>query len=142
MFATILNLGFGAFIKLVSAGFSQWMDFQRQKELAIINAPKETIIALQGGTDRADWSARITRVILALAFMGVWAYLMWHIVVVRPDIEYKIFVERSQSWIFKYLTPWPVNEQGIATISAGSLLWQFKSMIEILVGFYFTKIGK
>jgi len=139
---TVFNLVIGALIKVISGGLSNWMDFKRQKELAILNTNKDLAVALQSGTDKADWSARATRVILALWLMGVWGYLMFYIVVVRPDIQFSVFIGRTFSGFWSFLTPWPVNDKGIVTISAGSLLWEFKTMIEILIGFYFTKIGK
>lgn len=142
MFATLINLVVGALIKIISGGFSSWMDFKRQKELAILNTNKELAVALQSGNDTADWSARTTRVILALGIIGVWVYLMYYIVVVRPDLTYTVFVKRQQSWIWSWLWPFPVNEQGISTISAGALLWEFKTLVEIVTGFYFTKFGK
>lgn len=139
---TIINLVVGALIKIVSGSISNWIDFKRQKELSILNTNKDLAIALQSGTDTADWSARATRVILALGLVGVWGYLMYFIVVVRPEINYTVFVSRTFSGFWSFLTPFPVNDKGIATISAGSLLWDFKTMVEILIGFYFTKLGK
>ncbi len=139
---TVVNLVIGALIKLVAGGFSQWMDFRRQKELAILNTNKELAIALQSGTDRADWSARITRIILAFAMIGMWTYIMYYFAVVAPQTTYTVFVKRSQSWIGSWFWPFPINDQGVSTISAGALLWEFKMMVEIIVGFFFTKFGK
>ena len=142
MIGTLLNLIAGGLLKIVASGFSYWMDFKRQKELAIINADQQKIIALQSGTDTVDWTARWTRVILALSIIGTWVFIMYYIVVVKPDISYDVLMKREQSWLWKWLWPFPVNEQGISTVSAGALLWEFKSMVEILVGFYFTKVGR
>lgn len=139
---TLLNLVVGALIKVISGSISQWVDFKRQKELAILNTNKELAVALQSGTDTADWTARLTRVALALGLIGVWGYLMYFIVVVNPTITYSVFVSRTFSGVWSFLCPFPVNDKGIATISAGSLLWDFKTMVEILIGFYFTKFGK
>src|SRR3990167_3163318 len=137
---TLLNLVVGALIKVISGSISQWIDFKRQKELTILNSNKDLAIALQSGTDKADWSARATRVILALGIIGVWVYIMYHIVVVRPDIHYDVFIGRTMSGFWSFLAPFPINDKGIVTISAGALLWEFKTMVEILIGFYFTKI--
>lgn len=140
--STVVNLVIGALIKLISGGFSHYMDFKRQKELSIISRDKDLAIALQSGTDRADWSARITRIFLAFGIIGVWVYIMYYIVVVKPEITYDVFVGKHQSWLWEWLWPFPVNDKGISTVSAGALLWEFKTMVEIVTGFYFTKIGK
>src|SRR3990167_3627908 len=139
---TVFNLVIGALIKVISGGLSNWMDFKRQKELAMLNTNKDLAVALQSGTDKADWSARATRVILALWLIGVWGYLMYYVVVVNPTIEYTVFIGRTLSGFWSFLIPFPVNDKGIVTISAGALLWEFKTMVEILIGFYFTKMGK
>ena len=142
MVSTLVNLIAGALIKLVSAGFGQYIDFKRQKELAILSADKDKIVALQSGNDSADWSARVTRVVLALAIIGAWVAIMLYVVMVKPEITYTVPMDREQSWVWKWLWPFPVNEKGVSVIHAGALLWEFKSMVEILIGFYFTKVGK
>lgn len=138
---TLLNLAAGALLKLITGGFSLWMDFKRQKELAILAADQNKIVALQSGTDKADASTRWTRRVLALAIIGTWVYIMWY-VAVTPNLHYDVFVSRDRSWLWGWLWPFPVNEKGISQISGGALLWEFKTMVEIVVGFYFTKIGK
>lgn len=141
MLATLLNFGGGALIKLATSAFSQWWDFKRHKEMAIINQQKDTIIALQSGTDRADKATRATRNILAFLLVGSWIFInVW--VILHPDIKFDVFVGKHQSWIWELLWPFPANDKGIATISAGEMIFATKGMMEILIGFYFTKVGR
>ena len=141
MIATLLNFGLGALIKLISAGFSQWIDTRRQVMLSVINADKDKIVALQSGTDTADPWTRTTRRWLAFMLVGTWCYIIVYITH-HPEIQYTVFVGKHQSWLWEWLWPFPVNDKGVAAISAGELLWGMKSMIEILVGFFYTKVGK
>ena len=138
---TLINLAVGALIKLFSGGLTLWFDFKRQKELAILNVHRDTIVALQSGTDRADESTRWTRRILALMIIGSWVFIMIRIIL-HPDITFTIQVGRSMSWIWEWLIPFPINDKGVMTLSAGGLLWEYKTMVEVLIGFYFTKIGR
>jgi len=138
---TVINLVVGSLLKLITGGFSKYAEFKRHKELAILNVTKDTILALQSGTDTADPATRWTRRIIAIMFATVWCFLIvW--IILNPKIEFQIFVGKHQSWFWEWLWPFPMNDKGIATISAGALLWDFKTMLEILTGFYFTKIGK
>ena len=141
MVSTLLNMGLGALIKLISGGLTQWFQFRRQKELSILNADTNKIVALQGGEDKADPWTKFTRRIIALTLTATWTFVIaW--VVLHPEVEYQVFMGRNVSWLWEFLWPFPINEKGVATISAGALLWDFKTMFEVLVGFYFTKVGK
>jgi hypothetical protein len=140
--ATILNLIVGALIKVISTGAGKYFEFKREKELAILNAQKDTIVALQSGEDKADPWTRFTRRILALLMVGVWCYIMYYIVVVDPSVQYEIIVNKHLSWLWSWLSPFPISDKGTMTVSAGGLLWEFKTLVEIITGFYFTKVGK
>lgn len=138
---TLINLLAGGLLKLVTGGFSKYMETKRQVTLAAMSADTDRLIAIQGGDDKADPWTRWTRRIIALMFVTVWCFLIvW--IILNPKIEFQIFVGKHQSWLWEWLWPFPLNDKGMATISAGALLWDFKTMLEILTGFYFTKIGK
>ena len=138
---TLLNLVVGSLLKLISGGFSKFIEFKRHKELAILNQHKDTIIALQNGTDTADPHTRWTRRIIALMLVSVWCYLIV-MIILKPEMEFTIQVAKHQSWFWEWLWPFPMNDQGMATISAGALLWDFQTMLEVVIGFYMTKLGK
>jgi hypothetical protein len=140
--STILNLIVGALIKIISTGAGKYFEFKREKELAILNAQKDTIVALQSGDDKADPWTRFTRRILALLMVGVWCYIMYYIVVVNPDIQYEIVTSKKFSWLWSWLLPFGLTDKGTMLVSAGGLLWEFKTLVEIITGFYFTKVGK
>ena len=96
MVSTLLNMGLGALIKLISGGLTQWFQFRRQKELSILNADTNKIVALQGGEDKADPWTKFTRRIIALTLTGTWTFvIIW--VVLNPDVEYKLFMGRDVS---------------------------------------------
>lgn len=139
MTSMIVNFITGAGIKILAHGVWKMMELKRERDLAVLNAPTERLVALQGGNDTADPFTRWTRRILAVAFCGTWCFAIIHHLL-HPEIEYTIMVGKSPSILFG----WIFNTTNSTTIhlSAGSLLWDFKSMIEILVGFYFTKLGK
>jgi len=141
MLATLFNFAGGAGIKLITSGLSKYWDFKRHKELSILNQTKDNILAFQSGTDKADLLTRITRSIIALLFVGSWVFIMNYIIL-HPDIEFTVFVGRSHSWIWSLISPFPVNDKGIAVISAGQIIFGTKPLIEMLFGFFFTKIGK
>lgn len=138
---TLINLLGGGLLKLVTGGFSKYMETKRQVTLAAMSADTDRLVKIQGGEDKADPATRWTRRVIALMFASVWCFLIvW--IILNPKIEFQIFAGKHQSWLWEWLWPFPMNDKGIATISAGALLWDFKTMLEILTGFYFTKIGK
>lgn len=139
MTSVLLNFITGAGVKLVGTAIYKMMELKRQKDLASLNAATDRLAMLQGGEDKADAVTKATRVFLALGLVGTWCFVIVHHLM-HPEIEYTIMIGKSPSvllgWIFN------TTDQTTIHLSAGSLLWDFKGMIEILIGFYFTKIGK
>ena len=140
--ATIANFAGGALIKFISTGLSNWMDTRRQVMLASLSADTDRLVKLQSGTDTADEMTRWTRRVIALMFSATWCYLIWFFTH-HLEVKFDILVPRHQSWLWEWMWPFPVNDKGVSTVSAASLmLLGMKDMIEILVGFYFTKVGR
>ena len=136
----ILNFLTGAGVKIIAGAIWKMMEASRESRLNAMNAPTDRIVALQGGTDVSDPWTRFTRRIIALALVGLWCFVIVWVVVLNPETEYSIIIDKHPSILFQWI--FGGTDKTVLAVSAGSLLWDFKSMIEILVGFYFTKFGK
>lgn len=139
MTSVLLNFITGAGVKVIGTAIYKMMELKRQKDLAALNAPTERLQILQGGEDKADNVTKGTRVFLALGLVGTWCFVIIHHLL-NPEIEYTILIGKSPSILWSWI--FPTTEHTTIHLSAGSLLWDFKGMIEILIGFYFTKIGR
>lgn len=135
----LLNFLTGSGVKIIAHYIGKMLELKRQRDLAVLNADTNRLVALQGGEDTADDWTRWTRRILAFAFCGTWCFAIIHHLL-NPQIEYTIMIGKSPSVLFGWI--FDTTDKTTLHISAGSLLWDFKGMIEILVGFYFTKVGK
>ena len=136
----ILNFLTGAGVKILAGAIWKMMEHARESRLNSMNAPTDRIVALQGGIDNADDWTRWTRRIIALSLIGLWCFVIVWVVVLNPETEYTIMINKHPSILFQWI--FGGTNKTVLAVSAGSLLWDFKSMIEILVGFYFTKFGK
>ena len=139
MTSMIVNFLTGSGIKIVAHAVWKLIQLKRDRDLAVLHAPVDRIVKLQSGQDTADPFTRWTRRILALAFCGTWCFAIIHHLL-HPEIEYTVMIPKDPGWFMSWL--FSSTEKTTIHISAGSLLWDFKGMIEILVGFYFTKVGK
>lgn len=148
--ATALGpLGFvaGSGLKLLTHSIGSWitnnLELTRQRELALINADTERIRVLQSGEDRPDILNRITRVVLAILFMGTYCFLLVWMVVNKSDLIIQYPVEKSTSFVWELLSPHGVIQKGILEVSLlGVLSWGFITLVPFIAGFYFTKIGR
>lgn len=139
MLGVAANFITGAGVKLVASAVWKMMETSRDARMASMNAPTERIVALQGGNDTADPWTRTTRRIIALSLVGTWCFMMvW--LLLHPALEFRIMVPKNPSILFSWIFG-SVDTKTIV-VSAGSLFFDFKGMIEILIGFYFTKFGK
>jgi len=136
----ILNFLTGAGVKILAGAIWKMMEQSREARMNSINAPTDRIVALQSGTDVSDPWTRVTRRIIALALVGLWCFVIVWVIVLNPETEYSIMIDKHPSILFQWI--FGGTDKTILAVSAGSLLWDFKSMIEILVGFYFCKFGK
>ena len=141
MFAGMLtNVALGSGLKLLGGVVGKFMSSRHQHKMAILQAPTDRIVALQGGEDRAtDWTKH-TRRVLAFTLIGTFCYILIHITVFNPDWALRILIPADHS-VFAEFFGTTTDEETI-TVSAGSLFWRFFSLIEIVTGFYFTKVGK
>ena len=140
MLSVATNFITGAAVKLIVGGVWKMMEASREARMASMNADTDRITKLQGGTDTADEFTRWTRRVIALSLIGMWCFVIYWVVLMKPETVYKILVPKNLSILFSWI--FGSTEKTVIEVSAGSLLWDFKSMIEILVGFYFTKFGK
>lgn len=142
MGAAVVNLVLGSVIKMVSSGFGTWMDHKRQKDLAVLNADTDKLVALQGGTDKADHWTRWTRRVLALLIVSNFMFILTYLTVVKPETAFEILIPQDRSWFWDLISPFPRSDKGTVIISGGSLLWDAWNGVWLIIGFYFTKIGK
>lgn len=116
------------------------MESRHQHKMAVLSAPTERLVAIQGGTDKADTWTKVTRRYLALLMLGTFCYVILHHVIFQPDLNYRILIPADHSIFAEFFST--TTDEETVTVSAGSLLWRYFNLIEVVVGFYFTKIGK
>jgi hypothetical protein len=118
------------------------MDTNRQVKLSSLSADTDKIVKLQSGTDTIDPAARRTRCFIAILFAMTWCFLVIYFTC-HPAIKLDLLVPRTQSWLWSWMWPFPVNDKGISTVSAASMmLVAMIDMMGILTGYFFTKMGK
>jgi len=138
--AGVLNVVTGSALKMLGGGLHKYFDIKRQERLASISAPTDKIIALQGGEDNADEWSKWTRRVLALMIVGTLCFVVIYHVIFRPDAVYSVMIDKDNAFLWGFF--FDSTAKTTLEISAGSLLWNFVNFVEIISGFYFTKIGK
>lgn len=141
MFAAgAINVILGSGLKMLGVGVQKYFELKRQERLASINADTERIKVLQGGEDTADTWSKWTRRVLALTIVGTLCFVVVYHVVFRPDAVYRVMIDKDSSFLWGFF--FDSTQKTTIEISAGSLLWNFVNFVEIISGFYFTKMGK
>ena len=136
----LLNVATGSGLKIFSHVVSRFLEMKRQKDMVALNASDNRIIALQSGEDKADAWSKFTRRALAFALVGTICFLViWHSVF-RPDQVYTIIIDKNSAFIWSFF--FDSTSKTTIEVSAGSLIWNFVNFVEIITGFYFTKVGK
>lgn len=134
------NVALGSGLKILGHTVGSILSMRHQQKMAVLNAPTERIVALQGGEDKADGFTKHTRRFLAFLMLTTFCYVILHHVVFQPDLNYRILIPSDPSWFSGIFTS--TTKEETVTISAGSLLWRYFNLIEVIIGFYFTKVGK
>ena len=137
---SLLNIGAGSGLKIVSFVISKWWETKQQKELASMNASEKKLKMLNEGLDNVDEWTRWTRRIFALSFCFTYCFAVIYVLIWNPHFEFKILIPNKPSWLVNIF--FGGAEQTTINLTSGALLWSFKNFIEIIVGFYFTKLGK
>lgn len=140
MSGLILNFLTGSGLKILGHSVHKLFEIKRQRELAMSQIDLERLKVLQGGEDKISVWGQWTRRVLALSIVGTLCFVViWH-VVWKPDQTYTIIIDKNASFLWSLF--FDVTSKTTIEISAGSLLWNFVNFVEIIAGFYFTKIGK
>jgi len=142
MSAAVINMILGGGLKMVSTGFGKWMEHKRQKDLAVLNAPTEKLLALQSGEDKADYFTRWTRRLLAFMIIGVFLYILIHLTIIAPETKFEILITQDRSWFWDLVSPFPRSDKGVITVSGGAMLYDAWNGVWLIIGFYFTKVGR
>lgn len=131
----------GAGIKVFSTIAGSLMENRHQYMMANSMASAEKLKAMNDGEDTlTDKMSRRTRSILAFIVIGSFSACVLWIVAVNPGLTFKVEVDKLPglfSGLFCSTVP-----KGTIEISGGAILWKYLSMVEIVCGFYFTKVGK
>jgi len=134
------NVVMGSGLKILAHTVGSFMESRHQHKMAVLQAPTDRLVALQGGTDKADGFTKHTRRVLAFMMIGTFCAVILYHVMAQPDLSYRILIPADHSWFADFFGT--TTDEETITVSAGSLLWRFFSLIEVVTGFYFTKIGK
>lgn len=145
MLSTLINVGSGSILKLVGYAISRliesWAESKRQDnefKLTAIKAKTEQTIALQSGVDTADDFTKRTRRILTW-MLGI---ALCYIVVTSAhyvDWNATFLIERDKTGLLGWITGARKNTE----ISiAAQVIFNYMTLLEIMFGFYYTKVGK
>ena len=129
----------GGALKIIAGLVSGYVRLRREERLLIINADIEKMKVLYGGTEaepdkHRDWTRRFLAILISSTLCGILVYIM----IVSPELQFKIAVGKHTSWIMDFI--FGSVEKGVLTLSAGALLWEFVNFVALICGFYFTKI--
>jgi len=128
----------GGALKIIAGLVSGYVRLRREERLLIINADIEKMKVLYGGTDSPDayrdWTRRFLAILISSTLCGILVYIM----IVSPELQFKIAVGKQTSWIMDFI--FGSVDKGVLTLSAGALLWEFVNFVALICGFYFTKI--
>jgi hypothetical protein len=137
----IMNYAAGAGLKIFSTVVGTIMENRHQYQMANSAAQTEKIVALQGGEDKlTDVLSRRVRSLLAIMMIGTWCFIVTWVVVRDPYMHFRVMVDTIPGPLFGWFSnPAPKTT---LNVSAGSLLWNFVNLVELVSGYYFTKVGK
>jgi len=142
MVAFLTGAGFKAVIALVQALFNLKREGEQrlfQERMANRQFEVDKQVALQGGKDTLDEGGKWVRRILALVFSFWYLWLVAWIVMKAPQTKFDIMVDKNMGMFWGFL--FPSTGKGVISLTAGTLLLQTRTIIELILGFYFTKIN-
>jgi hypothetical protein len=135
------NYGLGAGIKIFSSVAGTLLENKHQYMMATSMASAEKIKAMNDGEDTlTDKMSRRTRSILAFIVIGTFSACVLYIVAFNPKVAFVIQVDTIPGMLTGIFSN--SETKGTLTISGGDILFRYMTLVEIVCGFYFTKVGK
>lgn len=141
MTGTLVNVAAGSGLKIAGYVLGRMIDgYFRNKELTLkaLNEKANNIARLNAGDDTADDFTKWTRRVLAWSF-GFTACFILAYFALDADSTAVFLIDREQG-IFGWLTGG--TAQTTVTVSKAQMIMNMWPLLEILFGFYFTKVGK
>lgn len=145
MLATLINVGSGSLLKLLGYGISRilesWSESKKQNNdllIAALEAKTQKTVTLQSGNDTADDWTKYTRRAIAwgssftLCFIVSYAALNTGWDAIHLD-------ERGSTGLWGWISGAKTDTK---LSIAATVIFRFFDVMEILFGFYFTKLGK
>lgn len=138
--AMLGNVALGSGLKMLGSVVGSFMETRHTHKMATSVMENERLEILGRIQEKPDTWTKHTRRVLAFLMLGTFcSVILWH-VMVQPDLSYRILIQADHSIFAEWFST--TTDEETVTVSAGSLLWRYFNLIEVIVGFYFTKIGK
>ena len=138
----ILNMLTGSGLKMAAHTLGTVLSSRsRQKEIeraSLHNMSIEKLKVMYGGDDRADGYTKHTRRLIAFTLVGVFCTIVAFHAIIEPELALRILIP-SEPGLLEGIFSSTENQETV-NVSASSLLWRYFELMEIVIGFYFTKI--
>jgi hypothetical protein len=141
MTGTLVNVATGAGLKIAGYILGRIVDgyFEnRRLELQALNDKADRIARLNSGNDTADDFTKWTRRVLAWSFGFTACFILAYFAI--DANSHAIFLIDKSNGIFGWIVGG--TNQTTVTISKAQMIMNMWPLLEILFGFYFTKVGK
>ncbi len=141
MTGTLVNVASGSGLKVVAYVFGQFIDgYFRNKQLTLqaLNDKADRIVQLNSGTDNLSPYSAVTRRVIAWAFSFTACFIL---VTFALDASQSVpILTDREAGIFGWIIG--SKNQTVETVSKGQMIMNMWPLLEIMFGFYFTKVGK
>jgi hypothetical protein len=133
------NAILGSALKIAGYVFGKYLESKREKDLATANAEIDKIKAVQAGEDKADVWTKGTRRLLAFMLTATACFIVIWLTYQHPQEIFKMQVDKD-SGFFGFL----FGGKNVTTIdvSTMTIVVTYFELFALIVGFYFTKVGK
>lgn len=138
--STLINVAAGSGLKILSYvagriidGYFETLNKAQDRE----NQKVDNVVKLQGGSDNADDWTKHTRRVLA-QMLGFTACFVIALFALQASEVIPILTDRDKG-IFGWIVGG--NNQTIVQVSKAQMIMNMWPLMELMFGFYFTKIG-
>ena len=135
----LLDVGFGSIVRIVAHMVTAHYSSRHDERMLSMSASNErlSLIQKQAKEEHVVWT--IVKAIVVLMNVGLHCYLLYYLIVLNPNEELTILVDK-QGGFFSNLLFSSTSKEAVE-ISRGQLIYESKELVYIVFGFLFAGAG-
>ncbi len=133
------NAILGSALKIAGHVFSKFLESKREKDLATSNAEIDKIKAVQSGDDKADGWTKGTRRLLAIMLTCTACFVVIWLTYTHPNATFLMQVDKDSGFLGFLFGGKNITTVEVSTMT---IIVTYFELFALIVGFYFTKVGK